>query len=266
MKVVQMESPLTDMPSDPRRSVRERLPPSSVATLSAASRRLRGLNPDTECRPSTRVFRVRKQPGTAKCPSGLTQGESNQPGGTSDCCHIRTDAPPAAAAAAIASITDAMLRSGRPKPLLKHECDLLQWLLHRHVTDGHSRTFQPQHMRVLRAHALKLHDPEVLRLLIKYGVLAAREVDRISLDTSDGAVFSRPLHVAAARGSLAVVQVLVNAKADLEVTDAEDRTPLHNAAAGGHRDVGALLLRAGANPEAVDQFGDTPMDISRDAV
>eukprot|EP00966_Prymnesium_polylepis_P045066 1044416-Prymnesium_polylepis.2 len=57
-----------------------------------------------------------------------------------------------------------------------------------------------------------------------------------------------PLAQAAFNGHPAVVELLVNAKADVERADATGTTPLLFATQGGHASVVAKLLLAGANP------------------
>ena len=61
------------------------------------------------------------------------------------------------------------------------------------------------------------------------------------------------------RVNVPVVEVLVNAGADLEQTDGNGRTPLH-AAALSTPAAFPLLLRLGADPNARDADGRTPMD------
>ena len=59
-----------------------------------------------------------------------------------------------------------------------------------------------------------------------------------------------PLAQAAFNGHPAVVELLVNAKADVERADSTGTTPLLFATQGGHASVVAKLLSAGANPNA----------------
>ncbi len=71
-----------------------------------------------------------------------------------------------------------------------------------------------------------------------------------------------PLHLAAHRGHLAVVDVLLEAGADVNAREAcSGATPLHWACEGGHAAVAERLVRAGAALEARDAWMDmTPMD------
>jgi glutaminase len=55
-----------------------------------------------------------------------------------------------------------------------------------------------------------------------------------------------PLHLAAAGGHLATVELLLHNNADPNAADGAGRTALATAEQGGHADVAALLRRAGA--------------------
>lgn len=63
---------------------------------------------------------------------------------------------------------------------------------------------------------------------------------------------------AAADGDLAVVEQAIEAGADLEARDEEQRTALLLAATHDHVDVARALVEAGASPDAVDAQHDTP--------
>ena len=56
-----------------------------------------------------------------------------------------------------------------------------------------------------------------------------------------------PLHLAAAKGDVETVKVLVAAGAALDARDRSGSTPLHLAAAGQHTDVVKLLIESGAD-------------------
>jgi hypothetical protein len=58
------------------------------------------------------------------------------------------------------------------------------------------------------------------------------------------------------------MQILLAAKADVNVTDSADSTALHLAAAYGHNDAVAFLLRSGANATAEDEEGNTARDLA----
>ena len=61
-----------------------------------------------------------------------------------------------------------------------------------------------------------------------------------------------PLHFAAAAGHLSAAELLLNAKAYLELEDATQRTALHHASRGGHVEVSELLLDMGSRIDPVD--------------
>ena len=89
---------------------------------------------------------------------------------------------------------------------------------------------------------------------------SAREMATV-FASMDGAA---PLHIAAARGHLETVDVLVRSKANLEActTTRDLRRPLHVASNYNHFDVVQLLLLCGADPTAVDADGATAFDIA----
>ena len=66
---------------------------------------------------------------------------------------------------------------------------------------------------------------------------------------------SSVLHLAARRGHLAVVVLLLAAGAAVRRWDHDGSTPLHEAALGGHLEVAQVLLAVGANTLATDNGG-----------
>jgi tRNA threonylcarbamoyladenosine modification (KEOPS) complex Pcc1 subunit len=74
-----------------------------------------------------------------------------------------------------------------------------------------------------------------------------------------------PLHFAANNGHLDVVQYLVEKGARTEATSNKKRfTPLHLAAQFNHRDVVKYLVESGANAVALSEDGKTPYDLTSD--
>jgi hypothetical protein len=74
------------------------------------------------------------------------------------------------------------------------------------------------------------------------------------------------LHLAAQNGNPAMVRLLINHKADVNVRSRiRPETPLTLAAQGGHTDVVERLLAAGADPDAVDHFGRTALIYAENA-
>lgn len=73
------------------------------------------------------------------------------------------------------------------------------------------------------------------------------------------------LHIAAERGNLMIVSLLLDNGVDANVRDAVGSTPLHCAVKHGHTSAAALLIRRGAQTNARDNKGWTPLHISVDA-
>src|SRR5262245_49918585 len=63
------------------------------------------------------------------------------------------------------------------------------------------------------------------------------------------------LHLAAGRGHLEVLELLLAAGATVNRWSHEGSTPLHEAALGGHLEVARVLLAAGAETRATDNGG-----------
>lgn len=91
--------------------------------------------------------------------------------------------------------------------------------------------------------------------LIRYGAA----VDAVSANPS----VVRPLHSAVAAGSVRVVQVLLDAGAELDAKQRGGWTPLHAAAHRGDADLVELLLRRGASPSETSDDGRTAADLAR---
>ncbi|KAF1621169.1 UNVERIFIED_CONTAM: Ankyrin repeat domain-containing protein 6, partial [Eudyptes robustus] len=68
-----------------------------------------------------------------------------------------------------------------------------------------------------------------------------------------------PLHLAAHRGHLHVVQVLLKAGCDLDIQDDGDQTALHRAAVVGNTDVIATLIQEGCALDRQDKDGNTAL-------
>lgn len=85
--------------------------------------------------------------------------------------------------------------------------------------------------------------------------------DDIPVLLRTGRRFAHPTVVSAAyaSGHLAVVEMLTEAGADLEATDAMGSTPLHKASLGKHSKVVRALMEAGANVNSRDFEGGTPL-------
>ena len=72
-----------------------------------------------------------------------------------------------------------------------------------------------------------------------------------------------PLHLAAAHGHAAVVNLLIAHQARVDVQDIGGTTPLHLAAGYGRKEIVQALLRAGAMSSLKDADGRTPLDLAQ---
>jgi ankyrin repeat protein len=70
------------------------------------------------------------------------------------------------------------------------------------------------------------------------------------------------LYVAADKGHVQVMQLLVDAGADVDAKSKHDMTALHGSAIGGTDGAADFLLNHKANPNSVDTQGDTPLNVS----
>ncbi|XP_062344656.1 ankyrin repeat domain-containing protein 6 isoform X4 [Cinclus cinclus] len=71
-----------------------------------------------------------------------------------------------------------------------------------------------------------------------------------------------PLHLAAYKGHLHVVQVLLKAGCDLDIQDDGDQTALHRAAVVGNTDIIATLIQEGCALDRQDKAGNTPLHLA----
>ena len=72
-----------------------------------------------------------------------------------------------------------------------------------------------------------------------------------------------PLHFAAMFGQAGVIQILVQAGADIQATDEGDgRSPLHFAARNNKAEAAKALIELGANVDVEDNFGETPIELA----
>ncbi len=87
----------------------------------------------------------------------------------------------------------------------------------------------------------------------------------LDLRTADqrGAVDDGPLHIAARKGELEDVAVLVAHGADVNGRGDLGNTPLHSAALNGHAPVVAKLLELGADPSLRNEFSETALRVAQ---
>ena len=69
----------------------------------------------------------------------------------------------------------------------------------------------------------------------------------------------RLIHIAALRGDLVAVELLVNAGENVNAIGDMSQTPAHFAAMNQHRSVFEFLIQRGADTSIVDEFGNTPL-------
>lgn len=74
------------------------------------------------------------------------------------------------------------------------------------------------------------------------------------------------LHVAAAKGYMEVMKLLLQIGYDVDVMDADGWTPLHAAAHWGQQEACRLLVEELCNMEAVNTVGQTPLDVADDSL
>jgi ankyrin repeat protein len=72
-----------------------------------------------------------------------------------------------------------------------------------------------------------------------------------------------PLHIAAERGELHIISLLLDSGAEIDARGEEGHTPLHEAVLRGHTEAVKLLMTRGANTNIPNDLGQTPKDTAR---
>jgi peptidoglycan/LPS O-acetylase OafA/YrhL len=101
------------------------------------------------------------------------------------------------------------------------------------------------------AAAVRLGDSVALRERVQKG---------LDVDQGDASFRVPPLGWAAMLGDTAAAKLLIDAGADVRITNRDGSTPLHGAAIFGRAEVVALLLKHGANPNARNHEGRSSLD------
>ena len=97
----------------------------------------------------------------------------------------------------------------------------------------------------------------------------ATSSEGVSLENKEKGIDARdnnratPLMLAAGGGQPQIVEMLVEAGANLEAQDEFGLRPLHYAAESGHESAVEALLTLGANPDSEDETGKTAAEIAR---
>jgi ankyrin repeat protein len=80
-------------------------------------------------------------------------------------------------------------------------------------------------------------------------------IDPVTWKSPEG---DRLIHIAALRGDLAAVDMLLTAGEDVNAVGDMGQTPAHFAAMNQHKRVYDLLMASGTNATIIDEFGRTP--------
>lgn len=111
--------------------------------------------------------------------------------------------------------------------------------------------------------ALEMDNHELAVLLAKYADLP----DFVGVDlkgvSQKGNFGNCPLHIAAVRGKLDEVELLLTHGALINLSGEGGYSPLHSAVESGKPEVVKLLISRGADLHARDENGQTPADLAR---
>jgi len=122
-----------------------------------------------------------------------------------------------------------------------------------HYASRYGRNITEREMSGRTDYEAKDEDPglDTVRVLVEEKKACVTKADIYSL---------QPLHHAAMRGHLKVVEFLVKQQAiDLNCQDKQKSTPLHIAATYGHKEVAVILLKAGADCTKLDYKNQNPL-------
>lgn len=129
------------------------------------------------------------------------------------------------------------------------------------------------------------NDIELLKLLVDYGakvkdkdnkgitalhlaaIIPNKEIFEMLMDSGTGdkslngqdAIGNTPLHVAVMYRNIEIANLLIEAKADVNIKEIDGQTPLHFACRLGRKDIIDMLIKAKANLNSKDTRGMTPL-------
>lgn len=83
------------------------------------------------------------------------------------------------------------------------------------------------------------------------------------LASGDNLSGNKALHLCAANGHLELVRLLLEHKADVNVTNLSGSTPLHYASFNGQLEIVHELIKCHANPVVENKYGNTALDEAR---
>jgi len=92
--------------------------------------------------------------------------------------------------------------------------------------------------------------------LPEYSGLSLRDVNQLSL------FGDRPIHVAATRGAIEELEILLSYGADVNAQGEHGYTPLHNAVEQGKLGAVSWLIHHGADQSRLNSGGKTPRDLA----
>jgi uncharacterized protein len=104
--------------------------------------------------------------------------------------------------------------------------------------------------------ALYMDDPDIVHRLIAAGV----STSSVGVEANGSPNLNTPLMIAASKGAVHTVQILLDAHVDVNARRFEGATALMDAASSGQAEIVTMLLRAGADPSIKDKNGKTAMD------